>query len=206
MARWDDSVQHFGCSGVRVDPSARLFLCARCSVQVLLCRRCDRGNRYCGLACRLAARAEARRQAAERYQCSMGGRRAHAQRSRRWRQRQYQRPRLVAASACVNADANNVTHHGSQPGVASAPLAAWTHTSLIVGSDDATTVAPTVFTATHTNVEATASAALAAASPQRRGATHAWQCASCGARQPAAVRLGFVRHDRPMRWRHDPAP
>jgi hypothetical protein len=188
-----------------MDSSARLFLCARCGVQVLLCRRCDRGNRYCGLACRREARAEARRRAAERYQRSRGGRMAHAQRSRCFRQRQYQRRRLVAAAACASPDANNVTHHGSQPGVASAPLAVWTHTSPTVEPDDATAVAPTV-TAIHTIVEATAGAALTAASPQGRVATHAWRCTNCGACQPPAVRQGFVRHGRPIRWRHDPAP
>ena len=149
--------------------------------------------------------AEARRRAAERYQRSRGGRMAHAQRSRCFRQRQYQRRRLVAASACTSPDANNVTHHGSPPGVASAPLAVWTHTTSTFEPDDATAVAPTV-TATHTTVEATAGAASTAASPQCRVATHAWRCVSCGARQPAAVRLGFVRHGRPIRWRHDPAP
>ena len=33
----------------------RLIVCARCREQVLLCRRCDRGQQYCGVACSRAA-------------------------------------------------------------------------------------------------------------------------------------------------------
>ena len=98
---------------VRVDPAGRLFLCARCRAQVVLCSRCDRGNRYCGSTCRRQARDAARRESANRYQCSYRGRLAHAARSRRWRQRHADRTQ-------------NVTHQGSQPGTADAPLVAWT--------------------------------------------------------------------------------
>ena len=31
--------------------SARLFNCARCRRQVVICSHCDRGNRYCGKRC-----------------------------------------------------------------------------------------------------------------------------------------------------------
>ena len=65
--------------------SARLLRCARCGLQVLLCGRCDRGQRYCGRVCSAAARRDAQRGAARRYQSSPGGRAAHAARSRRWR-------------------------------------------------------------------------------------------------------------------------
>lgn len=34
-----------------VDQSARLFLCACCRIQVLVCRQCDRGQRYCADGC-----------------------------------------------------------------------------------------------------------------------------------------------------------
>jgi hypothetical protein len=60
---------------------ARLFVCARCRAQVLLCSRCDRGQRYCGRDCSRAARQGSRREAAQRYQRSRAGRLAHAQRS-----------------------------------------------------------------------------------------------------------------------------
>ena len=173
MARWDESVQHFGCAGVRMDQPARLFLCARCRVQVVLCSRCDRGNRYCGRHCRHQAREDARRQTARRYQRSWRGRIAHAQRSRRWRQRR--------AAAAEGDDAHNVTHQGSQPGVAAAPLAAWTHDSALIDT-------------------------AAVGTPQPINGAPYWYCHRCGARQPAALRLGFVRHGMPARRRHDPSP
>jgi hypothetical protein len=48
-------------------PDLRLFLCVRdaCRRPVLVCRRCDHGNIYCGTACRDAQRAVARRVVAQ---------------------------------------------------------------------------------------------------------------------------------------------
>ena len=67
--------------------SARMFLCARCHVQVLVCRRCDRGQIYCEGDCAIQSRRQAQRAAARRYQCSRAGRFAHADRARRYRAR-----------------------------------------------------------------------------------------------------------------------
>ncbi|HMO49303.1 MAG TPA: hypothetical protein PKB14_25175 [Rubrivivax sp.] len=170
-----------------MDQPARLYLCARCRVQVILCSRCDRGNRYCGMQCRHQARAKARRETAQRYQRSWHGRIAHAQRSRRWRQRRAARDAACAAGV----GAHKVTHQGSRSGVASAPLVAWTH--------DSTTV----------DVAGTAADITApSAPPEPDIATVAscWACRRCGARQPAALRLGFVRHGLPLRRRHDHSP
>lgn len=74
--------------------TARFFLCGRCRSQVLLCRHCDRGQRYCGSACAHSARRDSLRAAGRRYQNTRPGRFAHADRSRRYRQR-----------------CKNVTHH-----------------------------------------------------------------------------------------------
>ena len=79
--------------------SARLFNCARCRRQVLICSHCDRGNLYCGARCSRAARRQSTRAATARYQRSRRGRFAHAERQRRYRRRQRQ----------------NVTHQGSPP-------------------------------------------------------------------------------------------
>ena len=185
MARWDESVQHFGCAGVRMDQPARLYLCARCRVQVVLCSRCDRGNRYCGRLCRHQARAEARLRTAQRYQRSRHGRIAHALRSRRWRQRRA----APDADAGTGGHAHNVTHQGSLPGVASAPLAAWTHDSTTVELAD---IADDI-TAHSAMQEPTIARAC-------------WTCRRCGARQPAALRQGFLRHGLPARRRHDHSP
>lgn len=94
---------------------ARIFLCARCRVQVVLCSRCDRGNRYCSVACSGASRRMGQREAARRYQRSPKGRTAHAARSRRWRDQQ----RALAPAACDDA---GVTHHGSPAAEVDAPL------------------------------------------------------------------------------------
>ena len=73
----------------------RVFNCARCQSEVVICRSCDRGNRYCS-PCAPAARAEKRRQAGALYQKTEAGRLNH-----KVRQEQY-RNRL----------AEKVTHHG----------------------------------------------------------------------------------------------
>ena len=183
MARWDDSVQHYRLSlVVSLDRPARLFLCAGCRVQVVLCSRCDRGNRYCSRTCWRQTHDLARREAACRYQHSRGGRLRHAARSQRWRQRT-----ALRAAECDGADitghtdadadaAHKVTHQGSPPWVAAAPLAACTH-------DIAATTAP----------------------PQAR------RCHRCAAAQPDWLRQGFLRRGRhamtlPTGWRHDHSP
>lgn len=68
-------------------PSARLFNCARCHAQCLICRRCDRGQRYCSGDCAAQARRESLRRASRRYQNSPRGRRANAARQRSHQQR-----------------------------------------------------------------------------------------------------------------------
>jgi hypothetical protein len=79
--------------------SARLFQCARCRRQVVICSHCDRGNRYCGKRCAQTARRQSQREAGRRYQRKRRGRFAHADRQRRYRQRHRAK----------------VTHQGSRP-------------------------------------------------------------------------------------------
>jgi hypothetical protein len=67
--------------------SCRLFLCARCRTQVLICRRCDRGQTYCAGICAQEARRERQREARRRYQATPRGRAMHAERNRRYRVR-----------------------------------------------------------------------------------------------------------------------
>lgn len=67
--------------------SGRMFLCGLCRAQVVLCRRCDRGQIYCGRSCSGRARGAAQRAAGKRYQTSRPGRFAHADRARRYRAR-----------------------------------------------------------------------------------------------------------------------
>ena len=100
---WTLLVQHtFGLPEVLMrDLPARLFLCAGCRVQVLVCSHCDRGQRYCAAGCSAATRQALQSDAARRYQCSRAGRLKHAERTRRWRERRA-------------ALAQKVTHQGSQ--------------------------------------------------------------------------------------------
>lgn len=185
--RWDVSVQHFGLSGVTVQRSARLFLCARCRAQVVLCSQCDRGNSYCGGMCWRLSRQEAQRAAGRRYQASRRGRHAHAERSRRWRQR---RAASARADAHDEQDVKNVTHQGSQSGGLTAPLAAWTQDSASSSPD--------------TTFVVSAQPATAAVAPSR--------CCGCRMALPAFVRQGFLRHGAapgwhgPRGWRHDHSP
>jgi len=81
----------------RDGPSARLFLCALCRGQVLICSCCDRRQIYWPNGCAREARRRAQRAAAERYQRSYRGRLNHAVRAGRYRAR-----------------INKVTHQGSR--------------------------------------------------------------------------------------------
>ena len=99
--------------------SARLFLCARCRDQVLLCSDCDRGQLYCGRACSSAARHDRRQEAARRYQNSRGGQLKHAARSACWRQRRRARRQVATAE-----DIDKVTHQGCPRPLADASLLA----------------------------------------------------------------------------------
>ena len=96
----------------RAMDDARLFLCARCRRQVLICSRCDRGQQYCGAGCSGLARRESRRAAGRRYQQSRRGRHCHAERQRRYRRR-------CREGTCRE----KVTHHGSASPARGAALA-----------------------------------------------------------------------------------
>jgi len=99
-----------------------MFACARCGAQVLVCSRCDRGQRYCGGDCARKARRESLREAGRRYQDGRAGRFAHARRARRYRQRRHQQ--------------KIVTHHGSQALGKEATVAAGPHAAQEAAAGD----------------------------------------------------------------------
>jgi len=74
-------------SGCAPSLPGRLFLCSRCHRQAVICRRCDRGQIYCGQDCALEVRRHNQREARRRYQATDRGRRMHADRSRKYRAR-----------------------------------------------------------------------------------------------------------------------
>lgn len=60
-----------------------------------VCRRCDRGQSYCGAVCREAARAASKRRARARHQASQEGRLDHRDAQARYRDRCQQRARVT---------------------------------------------------------------------------------------------------------------
>ncbi len=85
--------------GKHMSDTARLYNCLRCRSQVMICRRCDRGNVYCSK-CAPIARRDAENRAAVRYQASAKGRLNHAARQRRYRERLNQKVTHRGSSSC----------------------------------------------------------------------------------------------------------
>ena len=73
------------------EPVLRLRPCVLCHALFVICRSCDRGQRYCNAWCRLSAWCEQRRQANRRHQKSPEGRADHCDRQRAYRKRCAQR-------------------------------------------------------------------------------------------------------------------
>lgn len=65
--------------------SLRLFNCARCLEQVMICGCCDRGNIYCGALCSGLAREASLKVAGTQYQKTFKGASNHAKRQKRYR-------------------------------------------------------------------------------------------------------------------------
>jgi hypothetical protein len=83
----ENSTRRTGAAACVDQTSCRMFLCARCRCQVLVCRRCDRGQIYCAGTCAQKTRHDRQREARRRYQATLRGRAMHAERSRRYRAR-----------------------------------------------------------------------------------------------------------------------
>jgi hypothetical protein len=78
-----------GVLGLLEEPATyRLYHCQRCGMQVCICAQCDCGNVYCAGDCAELARRESARRAGARYQRTFHGARKHADRQRRYRERQ----------------------------------------------------------------------------------------------------------------------
>ena len=158
--------------------TGRLFLCARCQAQVLVCSRCDRGQRYCANGCANITRRSRQREASNRYQQSRAGRHKHAARTHQWRKRR-------AAAAKI------VTHHSSQVTPAGAVLPANESTPAI--SPDSQAQAPC------SPIDPDSIALSTTANTQIRMPVPLWRCHWCQSLCPALVRQGFLRHSRWVR-------
>jgi hypothetical protein len=104
----------------------RLFLCARCYKQVIICTHCDRGNIYCGFFCSFTARTNSLREAGVRYQRSIKGRLTHALRQRRYIQR-----RRDFENKLTHQGSRDTTPDGLLPSVKNKPVK--TNRNLIKG-------------------------------------------------------------------------
>lgn len=71
--------------------SSRLYQCQRCHAQVIICHRCDHGQRYCANGCRKKARMASLKRARQKYQTTRAGRFNNAARQHRFRDRQKQK-------------------------------------------------------------------------------------------------------------------
>ena len=91
--------------------SSRMYGCLKCNSPTIICRHCDRGNRYCKQ-CAPVMYLKARRRANKRYQNTYQGRINHAARQKRYRERlkldPAVKPREIAASTDAPGYGNKV--------------------------------------------------------------------------------------------------
>ncbi len=80
-----------------METSSRLYQCLLCHAPVVICSRCDHGQRYCTNGCSETARRVSLKRANKKYQRSFRGRCNNAARQKRFRDKQKQK----------------VTHHAS---------------------------------------------------------------------------------------------
>ncbi len=93
-----------------MEPTARLYSCARCYQLVVLCSDCDHGNIYCFDGCSEKQRSQSLREAGRRYQGTFEGKRNAA-----WRQAKF-RAHTHEHAVEPPPPENKVTHHGSEEG------------------------------------------------------------------------------------------
>jgi len=94
-------LHHSGHRAVEVT-SGRLYSCVLCRRLTIICSRCDRGQIYCSPECSQKARRRKQRKANRDYQDTKKGRRKHAERTHRYRQRKRRVARLRAQCAPVS--------------------------------------------------------------------------------------------------------
>jgi len=102
--------------GPCAEESGRLLACRGCGCEVIVCRRCDRGQVYCTGDCSARARRRTLCCAGRRWQQSRRGRRMHAARMVRYRARRAND--CDGAAVALPAEGwplERVTHHGSPP-------------------------------------------------------------------------------------------
>lgn len=86
----------------------RMFSCSWCGEVVVVCRGCDRGQRYCCREHAMLGRSRSQQEAAARYRRTPKGRASNRLRQERFRIR-----RALAAAAAPSCRQAKVTHHPS---------------------------------------------------------------------------------------------
>jgi len=80
----------------------RVFVCLECGAVVLICRRCDRGHRYCGPGCSQEARRKSKLAAVLKYQDSDEGKANHNKRQQRYLDREAEKMTRQGSRAPVS--------------------------------------------------------------------------------------------------------
>lgn len=91
-----------------MEKPARLFSCAHCHTQVIICSDCDSGQIYCSQTCSQTARRVACRATDARYQKTRQGKLKHAARQRRYRQRLQQKKEIVTDQSSLENTSHDV--------------------------------------------------------------------------------------------------
>lgn len=123
--------------------TARLFQCALCHTQSIVCSCCDRGQIYCGIFCVITARKKAMKLAGVCYQNTFNGKQKHAARQSCYRERQkkivtHQGSPSIPQNVPINPLENkaNKTETGQKPlaltcGFCGKPVSAWVRNDFV---------------------------------------------------------------------------
>jgi hypothetical protein len=96
-----------------MEVSSRLFYCALCYTQCVICSPCDYGQIYCSPDCSRSARKKFCNEAEKRYQQTPKGKLNHALRQQRYRERQ---SKIVTDHTCQTpseCDPNSATENNT---------------------------------------------------------------------------------------------
>ena len=133
--------------GPCAEESGRLLACRGCGCEVIVCRRCDRGQVYCTGDCSARARRRTLCCAGRRWQQSRRGRRMHAARMVRYRARRANDSDGAAVALPAEGwPLERVTHHGSPPPAVGDLLAG---SAMVMPRDDASPAEPFGRATTH---------------------------------------------------------
>src|ERR1700758_1629134 len=107
--------------------TARFYNCVRCFRYTVICNKCDRGNFYCILNCSRQARILNHRKANQKYQSSLKGRKNHAARQKRYRDRQKEKHKKVTDQGSSDLPSDDLLPSKPNEGKSQQPDALYCH-------------------------------------------------------------------------------